>query len=372
MHARPFQRALVLGATGMIGAHAVRSCLARGIAVRALVRPTSERRLLEQLAQESQASGAPGIEYAVGDLGDPASLTRALEGCDLAIHAAAPYPRKHFGKKAFLEAAAHGMRNFLDAARATVGAETEALDSATPGTRAGATDALARGAAASTLRRIVYVSSSTTIGLSPTPGRPANEDDLSRVPDDSPYFAVKFLLEDMASDAARAGLPVVIVNPTLCVDEYDDHRTTAMLLIPLARNKLPAFLKGVVNAVATRDVGEGILLAALRGRPGRRYILGGENLSTRGLLERCAKVAGVKPPRMTMPIGLAQPISMATELLARLTGTFPLFPMSGVRMSRWSQPYSIERAREELGYAPTPLDPAIERAYAWYRARGWL
>jgi len=348
MHARPFQRALVLGATGMIGAHAVRSCLARGIAVQALVRPASERRLLEQLAQESQASGAPGIEYAVGDLGDPASLTRALEGCDLAIHAAAPYPRRHFGKKAFLEAAARGMRNFLDAALA------------------------ASGATSPTLRRIVYVSSSTTIGLSPTPGRPANEDDLSRVPDDSPYFAVKFLLEDMASDAARAGLPVVIVNPTLCVDEYDDHRTTAMLLIPLARNKLPAFLKGVVNAVATRDVGEGILLAALRGRPGRRYILGGENLSTRELLERCAKVAGVKPPRMTMPIGLAQPISMATELLARLTGTFPLFPMSGVRMSRWSQPYSIERAREELGYAPTPLDPAIERAYAWYRARGWL
>ncbi|MFH1143807.1 MAG: NAD-dependent epimerase/dehydratase family protein [Candidatus Eisenbacteria bacterium] len=397
-----FRRALILGATGMIGAHAARACLERGIVVRALIRSPAARAsaarrtgfgvsppaaggraLLEEIASAVSPSGAAAapsktggdlhaksaaasrqqvlafdggrLEFASGDLADPESLRRALEGCDLAIHAAAAYPRRHFGKKQFLEEAARGMRNFLQASRE---------------------------AARQDLRRVVYVSSSTTIGRAaaeasapadPVRGpRPATEDDRTRVLDDSPYFAVKFMLEDLAIAAAHDGLPVTIVNPTLCVDEYDDHRTTARLLIPLAQRRLPAYLAGALNAVPTRDVGEGILLAALHGRLGERYILGGENLSTRDFLARCATIARVPPPRVALPLPLAEIISLETELLAWLTGTTPLFPMSGIRMSKWSQPLSSERACRELGYSPTSLDQAIARAYAWYRTRGWL
>lgn len=337
-----FERALVLGATGMLGAHALRACLERGIAARALVRPSSDRRLLAGLPAEA-------IE---GDLRDRASLERALAGCDLAIHAAAPYPKRHFGKAWLLAEAQGGMENLLRAAEASQ---------------------IARGGA---LRRLVYVSSATTIGVPQAADgaarRPARETDTIRVRDSAPYFAVKFLMEDLARAAAERGLPLVIVNPTFCVDEFDAHRTTAQLMLPLARRQLPAYLAGSVNAVATRDVGRGILLAAERGRLGERYILGGENLTTRAFLERCARAAGVPPPRRALPFALAEPVSMVTEMMAWLTRTPPLFPMTGIRMSRHAQAYDITRAREELHYAPTPLDDAIARAYAWYRAQGWM
>ena len=327
-----FERALVLGATGMLGAHALRACRQHGIAARALVRPGSDRRLL---------AGLP-VEAAEGDLRDRASLERALAGCDLAIHAAAPYPKRHFGKARLLADARAGMANLL---------------------------AAARGAA---LRRLVYVSSATTIGVPAGARRPARETDTLPVRDSAPYFAVKFLLEDLARAAAERGLPLVIVNPTFCVDEFDAHRTTAQLMLPLARRQLPAYLAGTLNAVATRDVGAGILLAAEHGRPGERYILGGENLTTRAFLERCARAAGVPAPRRALPFAVAEPISLATELIAWLTRTPPLFPLTGIRMSRHAQAYDITRAREELGYAPTSLDDAIARAYAWYRAQGWM
>jgi dihydroflavonol-4-reductase len=327
-----FERALILGATGMIGAHALRAALRRGIAVRALVRPASDRRLLRDLA----------VECVEGDLGDPASLARALVGCDLVLHAAAPYPKRHFGKARLLAGARRGMENLLGAAG-----------------RSGA------------LRRLVFVSSSTTIGVPPEP-RPARESDTRRVRDSAPYFALKFMLEDLAVEAAAGGLPLVVVNPTFCVDEFDDHRTTAQLMVPLARRQLPAFLAGTLNAVATRDVGEGMLLAAERGRPGERYILGGENLSSREFLERCARAAGVPAPKRALPLALAEPISFATEIVAWITRTPPLFPMTGIRMIRHGQAFDPTRARAELGFAPTPLDEAIARAYAWYRARGWV
>jgi dihydroflavonol-4-reductase len=324
-----FERVLVLGATGMIGAHALRAALRRGLRARVLVRPASDRRLLEGLA----------VETTEGDLADLASLERALAGCDLVLHAAAPYPKRHFGKGRLLAGARRGMENLL---RAAGGA-----------------------------RRVVYVSSSTTIGLPEEP-RPARESDTRRIRDSAPYFALKFMLEDLARDAAAGGLPLVVVNPTFCVDEFDDHRTTAQLMVPLAQRRIPAYLAGTLNAVATRDVGEGILLAAERGRVGERYILGGENLTSREFLARCARAAGVPAPRRALPFALAEPISFATEVVACLTGTPPLFPMTGIRMMRHGQAFDLTRAREELGYAPTPLDDAIARAYAWYRARGWV
>ncbi|MCK4412379.1 MAG: NAD-dependent epimerase/dehydratase family protein [Candidatus Eisenbacteria sp.] len=340
-----FSRALILGATGMIGAHALRACLRRGIAVRALIRPQSDRRLLE----------GRDVEIALGDLFDRGSLERALAGCDLAIHCAAAYPTRYFGKRAFLTHARTGMANVLAAAAAATG-------NAGPGD--------------SGLRRLVYVSSATTIGRPPgtesSAARPAREDDLLRVPDQSPYFAAKSLMEDLARDAAAEGVPLVIVNPTFCVDEYDDHRTTAQLMIPLAKGQIPAYLPGTLNAVPTRDVGEGIVRAAERGRIGERYILGGENLTSREFLARCAETVGVSPPRVAMPIPLAEALSWITEAFAHLGGGRPLFPMAGIRMMKWSQPYATDRAREELGYTPSSVTAAIERAYAYYRARGWL
>ncbi len=336
-----FARALVLGATGMIGAHAVRACLKRDIPVRALIRPTSEAGNLEGL----------DVERVPGDLADQASLRSALEDCDLFIHAAAPYPTHHFGKVRLIAQATHGLRNLLEVAREAPG-----------------------------LRRLVYVSSVTTIGIPagedgrPAPHtRPARESDVQfPVDDDAPYFGVKVAMERQALDAAQAGVPVVVVNPTFCVDALDARRTTAQLMIPLARRQVPAYIPGYLNAVATQDVGTGILLAALRGRVGQRYILGGENMRSQEFLARCAREVGVSAPRLAMPIALAEVVSFFTECVAHVTGTRPLFPMTGIRMMKHSQVYDIGKARGELGYEPTSVDAAIRRAYEWYRAKGML
>jgi dihydroflavonol-4-reductase len=335
-------RALILGATGMLGCHAVHAALRREMRVRALVRPESSARIL---------AGLP-VEIVAGDLRDTGSLAAALDGCELVIHAAAPYPRRHFGKAALLRDGEAGMRSWLDALAARRG----------------------------TLRRAVYVSSVTTIGRPESgrrgrgaaPPRPAHESDTIPIRDSAPYFALKSRLEARALEAAAQGLPLVVVNPTFCVDEFDDHRTTAQLLVPLARGLLPAYIPGLLNAVPARDVGEGILLAAERGRVGERYILGGENLTSKAFLERCARIAGVRPPRLALPIPVAEGISFATELAARLTGTRPLFPMTGIRMLKQGQAYDTTKAVSELGYSPTALDDAIARAYAWYRRRGFL
>ncbi len=143
-------------------------------------------------------------------------------------------------------------------------------------------------------------------------------------------------------------------------------------MVPLARGQIPAYLPGRLNAVPPRDVGQGILLAAIHGRIGRRYILGGENMSSLEFLQQCAQVAGVPAPRFAAPLPVAEAISLATEILAHITRTRPLFPMTGIRMMRHSQAYDITRAREELGFQPTSLTAAIERAYAWYRAQDLL
>lgn len=361
-----FTRALILGATGMLGCHAVHAALRRGLRVRALVRPGSPARILEDLE----------VEIARGDLLDPASLRAAFEGCDLVVQAAAPYPKRHFGKPALLREAAAGMEHWLGAARAcgtlvraiyvssvtTIGraGSGPARETAAP---AGGDTAAAAGGTAPAERRAV---------ADPAAPLLARETDEEPIAEDAPYFAVKARMEAQAMAAARAGLPLIVVNPTFCVDEFDDHRTTAQLLVPLAKGQLPAYIPGRINAVATRDVGEGILLAAERGRIGERYILGGENTSSREFLERCARVAGVRPPRLAFPVALAEGLSCATEVIARLSGTRPLFPLTGVRMIKRGQHYDTTKAESELGYAATDLDSAIERAYRWYRLRGMI
>ncbi len=347
-----FSRALILGATGMIGAHAVRACLKRGIAVRALVRSTSDLRNLAGLQ----------VERAVGDLMDPPSLIEAMDGCDVVLHAAAPYPTRYFGKAKLIDGARKGMQHVLDAA-----------------------------AASPHVTRLVYVSSVTTIGLPTGPdgrpaphSRPACEQDTDHpIRDSAPYFDLKQTLEEMARFAAAASpkraasgaqgrCEVVIVNPTFCIDALDANRTTAQLLVPLAKRQIPAYIPGVLNAVPTQDVGEGIVLAAERGKNGERYILGGENMASDELLKRCALIAGVPAPTRGFPIRLAEAVSMVTEVIAFLTRTRPLFPMAGIRMSRHGQALDTGRAERELGYRATDLDAAIQRAYDWYRQQGFL
>jgi dihydroflavonol-4-reductase len=230
------------------------------------------------------------------------------------------------------------------------------------------------------LKRIVYTSSVTTIGrprgAEPhRPGkRPAREEDrYDLAPDPSPYFACKRMMEAAVYRAANEGLPVTIVNPTLVVDARDAHGTTARLLVPYARGRIPFYVSGGLNAIAGTDVGEGHVQAAIRGRTGQRYILGHESMTVGGFLGRVAEVAGTRPPSLRVPLAIAEPLSLATELVAMLTGArWALLPTHGLRMSRFTPEVDASLAIRELGLPQTPIRAAIRRALDWYGEEGML
>ena len=395
----------------MIGCHAVRALLRRGARVRVLARPSSTTRTLEGLV----------VERVPGDLDDLGSVRAALTGCDLVFHCAAPYPRSHFHREQQVERARQSMVGLLAVARDLV--PRELLDP-TPGHLAARAVERAEGAAnairlqpertedlaravsnpvlleaalagrlnaslhpplAETmhlpgLKRFIYTSSLTTIGLpagrdrsEPWP-RLADERDRYDLPQaSSPYFAMKAAMEAEATRAAVEGMPVVIGNPSLCVDAYDPTPTTGKLLVALARRQMPVYLPGVMNVVATRDVGEGLVNAAVLGRTGQRYILGGDNTTAREFLGLVAGIAGVTPPRVPMPIPLAEAMAYASEVASLLLRrSWAALPMSGVQMMKYSQAFDCSLAHSELQMPRTPIATAVADALRWLRENGYL
>ncbi|MFB3908341.1 MAG: NAD-dependent epimerase/dehydratase family protein [Candidatus Eisenbacteria bacterium] len=404
-------RALVLGGTGLIGSHVVRSLIRRGVRVRVLSR-----------------TGAPGpslegvdVEMVRGSLEHPASVETALDGCDLLFHAAAPYPTRHFGMQGHVDRAVAGMEALLDVARSRVPpellayplrrAEQVALEQAEMGAKiarvqperleeirravrdpellslaeAGRLNAslhppLEACRPLAGLKRIVYTSSLTTIGRArgTEPGSPRRrdsreEDFYDLAPDPSPYFACKRLLETIALRAANEGLPLVVVNPTLVVGEGDSHGTTARLILPVARGRVPFYLAGAIQAVAAGDVGEGEVRAAAFGRTGQRYILGGDAIGGRRFLSMIAQAAGRRGPWIPLPWWIVEPFAYATEVIARLRGdVWPALPVHGIKMLREAPLVDPSRSRTELGAPHTPVQEAIRRAVEWFRERGTL
>lgn len=409
-------QALVLGGSGLIGGHVVRELRTRGAAVRALVRSSEAEVAVEAL-------GATPVR---GDLVDLPSLARAVEGVDVVVHAAAPYPRSLFGGAALVERSRRDLDGLLELVRAATPSELltlprnlraqidveraegagrivrtqpERTESAVMGIRArelvapaledrlnsSLHPALADCVALSGIKRMVFVSSITTVGrplgedgdprtLHPDERRAAREDDHSSPPADrSPYFRLKLEMEATVRRAANEGLPVVIVNPTFCVGDLDRGLTCGSLLLPLARGRMPFVLPGTFNAVAARGVARAIVAALERGRTGHRYILAGENLSLREFTRCAADVAGVAPPRWQIPIRLAEAgayLSETWNLLARQR--WPLLPLTGVQLMKHAQAVDGTRARTELGMPPTDLRVAIGEALHWYREQRLL
>ncbi len=326
-------KALVTGATGFVGAAVVRALLAQGWQVRALVRRGSDRRNVASLP----------VEQAVGDLTDAASLREALEGCEAVFHVAADYrlwaPRPEELYRANVEGTGH----LLDAARS-----------------AG-------------VRRIVYTSSVATIGL-PADGRPGSEDTPAGLAEMiGHYKRSKFLAEERAREAAAAGVPVVIVNPSTPIGPGDVKPTpTGQIVLDAARGRTPAYVDTGLNIVHVDDVAAGHLLAFQHGRVGERYILGGEDMTLRQILTLIAERVGRSPPRIRLPHGAVLPVAYVSELYARLTGRPTRVTVEGVRMARKRMFISSDKAVRELGYRWRPPGEAFADALRWFESNGYL
>ncbi|HME37560.1 MAG TPA: hopanoid-associated sugar epimerase [Steroidobacteraceae bacterium] len=326
-------KALVTGATGFVGAAIARALVAAGWQVRVLARGGSNRGNLLELE----------VQVAEGDLADTASLERALQGCTGLFHAAADYRLGARDPAQLYRTNVEGTRNILNAARAA-GVE-----------------------------RIVYTSSVATIGI-PADGSPGDERTPAALHDMiGHYKRSKYLAEELARDAARTGPPVVIVNPSTPVGPGDIKPTpTGQLILDAAAGRMPAYVDTGLNVVHVDDVAAGHLLAYERGKPGERYILGGEDMTLQTILAQIARLAGRKPPRIRLPYAAVLPVAYLAEGIAAITGRSGRVTLEGVRMSRKRMFFSSAKAAGELGYRWRPPLEAFEDALRWFRERGLL
>jgi dihydroflavonol-4-reductase len=324
---------LVTGATGFVGSAVARALLKAGHPVRVLARPTSNRRNLEGLA----------VEVAEGSLEDPQSLARAVADCRYLFHVAADYRLWVPDPEPMFRANVAGTRTLMLAA-AEAGVE-----------------------------RIVHTSSVATLGI--VPGGVADEDTASRAEDMiGPYKRSKFEAEAAVAElVVERGLPAVIVNPSTPIGPGDIKPTpTGRLIVEAARGRMPGYVDTGLNIAHVDDVALGHLLAAEFGQIGRRYILGGENLSLAEILAEVARLTGRRPPAFKIPCAALLPIAAGAEAIARVTGREPFATLDGVRMSKKKMFFATSRAVSELGYASRPARQAIADAVAWFQAKGYL
>jgi len=346
-------KAFVTGATGFLGSHVARVLAERGAELRLLVRPTSDLRNLDGL----------NAERVVGDLRDPASIAKALSGCDVVFHVAADYRLWVRGRDSneMYRSNVEGTRSLLEAAR-----------------KQG-------------VRRVVYTSSVATMGFISkhaaaelrSAGQPGAAVPTQAVADEeSPvsledmighYKRSKFMAEQVAVDAAKSGVDVVIVNPTTPIGERDIKPTpTGRIVVDFLKRKFPAYVETGLNLVDATECARGHVQALEKGRSGERYILGGENLTLKQILDRLAAITSLPSPTVKLPYIFALAAGVVDEMVTgRLLGREPRATIDAVRMGRKMMFVSSAKAERELGWRTIPVDAALCRSVNWFRDNGY-
>ena len=323
-------KALVTGSTGFIGAAVARCLLERGVDVRVLVRRDSDLGNLQGL----------NVEQAYGDLRDAASLRQALTGCRQLYHVAAHYALWAPDPQIFYDINVTGTRNLMEAAR-DVGVE-----------------------------RIVYTSTIGAIGLPPGGGFGTEETPVSLEQMSGHYKRSKYLAEQEVARLARAGLPVVIVNPSAPVGARDIKPTpTGQVIVDFMKGRMPAYIETGMNLIDVDDVAMGHLNAMEKGRIGERYILGNRNLMLREVFALLSRLTGVPAPTLKLPRLAILPLAYANQWLSDyVTRRPPRIPLEGVKMARYVMHYDCSKAIRELALPQTPTDVALGKAVRWFRA----
>jgi dihydroflavonol-4-reductase len=223
------------------------------------------------------------------------------------------------------------------------------------------------------VRRIVYCSTVATMGFTGN-GHPANEaSPVSFKNMIGHYKRSKFLAEQVALEAGRSGGEVVVVNPTTPVGEGDVKPTpTGRIIVDFLKRKFPAYVDTGLNLVDVHEVAHGHIVAFERGKPGERYILGGENLTLKQILDKLALITGLAAPRVRLPYVVALAAGVGDTVV---TGTIlrrePRVTLDAVRMGRKKMWVSSEKAQYELGFQLLHVDDALRRAVDWFRANGY-
>jgi dihydroflavonol-4-reductase len=321
------------GATGFVGHHVARALAAGGAELRLLVRKTSNLGHLEGIAGETH----------VGDLDRSESLRPALAGCDAVVHVAADYRLWIRDPRAMYRTNVEGTGDLLRLAR----------EAGVP--------------------RFVYTSSVATMRFR-ADGGATNEDAPVSLGDMvGHYKRSKFLAERRAAAAAEDGQQVVILNPTTPVGPHDARPTpTGRIFVDFLNRRFPAYVDTGLNLVDVEEVARAHVAALTRGRSGRRYILGGENLTLKQILDRMSAMTGIASPTVRIPFAVAATYAFLEEwITGRIRGREPRATLEQVRMGRKKMFASSERAQQELGFQVVPVDQAMRAAIEWFRAQGY-
>ena len=321
------------GATGFVGHHVAKALAGEGADLRLLVRKSSKLSNLE---------GIPG-DSVVGDLAKPDSYAPALQGCDAVMHVAADYRLWIRDPDTMYRANVDGTRDLLKLAR-----------------EAG-------------IRRVVYTSSVATMAFR-TDGIVVNEDTPISINDMvGHYKRSKFLAEQQAIAAAQDGQQVIILNPTTPIGPNDSKPTpTGRIFVDFLNRKFPAYVDTGLNLVDVDEVARTHVAALKVGKPGRRYILGGENLTLKQILDKMAAITGIPSPTTKIPFAIAATYAFFEETITgKIRGKEPRATLEEVRMGRKKMFASSARAQQELGFKIVPVYPAMRAAIEWFRANGY-
>jgi dihydroflavonol-4-reductase len=326
-------KVFLTGSTGFVGHHVAKALAAQGAELRLLVRKTSNLANLE---------GIPG-DTQVGDLAQPEPLRPALAGCDAVVHVAADYRLWVRDPGAMYRANVDGTRELLRLAR----------EARVP--------------------RFVYTSSVATMHFR-TDGLIVNEDTPVSLHDMvGHYKRSKFLAERHAIAAAQDGQQVIILNPTTPIGPNDAKPTpTGRIFVDFLNGKFPAYVDTGLNLVDVAEVARTHVGALTQGTPGRRYILGGENLTLKQILDKMSAITGIPSPTVRIPFAIAATYAFFEEwITGRIRGREPRATLEEVRMGRKKMFASSARAQQELGFRIVPVDPAMRSAIDWFRAHGY-
>lgn len=327
-------KAFVTGSTGFVGSHVARLLAEQGADLRLLVRPTSKLDNIRDLR----------AEHATGDLRDPASLKSAMSGCDYVFHVAADYRLWAPDPRGMYASNVEGTRAIIQAAQ-----------------EAG-------------IKRVIYCSSVATMGFTDQP-IPVKESDPVTIADMiGHYKRSKFMAEQVALEAGNKGANVVVVNPTTPIGEADIKPTpTGRIILDFLKRKFPAYVDTGLNLADVHEVARGHILAMERAKPGERYILGGEDLTLKQLLDKLAGLTSLPSPTTKVPHSVAYAFACFDEFFTgRLLGKEPRATREAVKMGRKKMFATSDKAVRDLGYKVVPVEPALQRAIDWFRQNKYV
>jgi dihydroflavonol-4-reductase len=323
---------LVTGAAGFLGSHITRQLVARGEDVRVLLRPSSQNRAIADLP----------LEYVTGDLRDAASLDRAMKDVKRVFHVAADYRLWARRSREIYDSNVGGTKNVLAAAK-----------------RAG-------------VEQFIYTSTVATIAVD-RPELPNESTDAKLEEMVGHYKRSKWMAEREALNAAKDGLPVIVAMPTTPVGPWDWKPTpTGKIILDFLNGKMPGYVETGLNFVGVEECAAGHLLVADKGKVGERYLLGGENLTLKQMLDTLAKITGLPAPSLKIPHGLALGVAYANTVFSRLIGRAPGITIEGVKIAQHMMFVDCSRSQRELGFKAGPVPAALERAVRWYEANDYV